>query len=89
MASTKKVKEKSKKNNFCQLSLVQLIRLKISTLPPDSAKCYQVCLFFRPIRFVPQTGFHIQHRPTKYFSNLSKVLHIFSALFFVFQDIFK
>ena len=57
--------------------------------PPDLAKCYQVCLFFQPIRFVPQTGFHIQHRPTKYFSNLAKVLHIFFALLFVFQNIFK
>ena len=62
--------------------------LKISTLPPDFAKSYQVFLFFQPIRFVPQTGFHIQHRSTKYFSNLSKVLHIFSALLFVFQNIF-
>ena len=83
------MKGKSKKNTLCQLSLVQLIRFKISTLPPDFAKCYQVCLFFQPIRFVPQTGFHIQHRPTKYFSNLAKVLHIFSALLFVFQNIFK
>ena len=62
--------------------------LKISTLPPDFAKCEQVCLFFRPIRFVAQTGFHIQHRPTKYFGNLAKVLHIFSAFLVVFQNIY-
>ena len=63
--------------------------LKISTLPPpDFAKCDQVCLFFQPIRFVPQTGIHIQHRPTKYFGNLAKVLHIFSAFLVVFQNIY-
>ena len=63
--------------------------LNISTFPPDFAKGEQICLFFQPIRFVPQTGFHIQHRRTKYFSNLAKVLHIFSALLFVFQNIFN
>ena len=56
--------------------------------PPRISQCEQVCLSFRPIRFVPQTGFHIQHRPTKYFSNLSKVLHIFSALL-CFSEYFK
>ena len=57
-----------------------------SQLPPDSRKCEQVCSFFRPIIFVPQTGDYIQHRPTNHFG-FWKVLHIFSTLL-VFSIIF-
>ena len=55
--------------------------LKISTLPSDFAKCDHVCIFFQPIRFIPQTGFQIEHGPTKYFNNLANVLHNSALLY--------
>ena len=40
------MKEKSKKNTFCQLSLVQLIRFKISTLPRTLQSVTKFVYFF-------------------------------------------
>ena len=41
--------------------------------------------FFQPIRFIPQTGFHIQHSPMKYFGNLAKFCTFFPLYYLFFR----
>ena len=61
---------------------------KISTLPPDFAKCDQVCLLFLPIRFLPQTGFHISSIVPPNISAICQKFCTVFSLYFLFFRIF-
>ena len=57
---------------------------------PGFWKVLPSLFIFQPIRFIPQTGFHIQHRPTKYFSNLAELrsFNYYLPLYYLFFWIF-
>ena len=58
--------------------------IKTVNSPPESRKSKRVCLFFRPIRFVPQIGFRTPHLPR----NISAIQQKFCKFFPLFYLFF-